>query len=204
MLRKALFSFSAAALISLSAAPIAAAGESEQDAAIAAALTALDAQLPGKLINNPYDIKWRTDGSDRKASVVKSEGAPGGMAYRVTVKKSKKNPWDTATRIPMTQDINKDDVILFSFWARTVKPPKGKETGDIGVNIQRNIEPYDSVLDDRIALGTEWKLHNIAGTASRKYSQDKTQINFNLARAKKVGAANIPDWNDARGDRINA
>jgi type II secretory pathway pseudopilin PulG len=186
MFKRALFSLSAAALISLTASPFAAAGDTEEDAAIAAAIAALDAQLPGKLINNPYDIKWRTDGSDRKASVVKSEGAPGGMAYRVTVKKTKKNPWDTATRIPMMQDINKDDVILFSFWARAAKPPKGKETGDIGVNIQRNIEPYDSVLEDRIALGTDWKLYNVAGTAARKFSQDKTQINFNLARAKQT------------------
>ncbi len=153
---------------------------------IAAALKALDAQLPGTLINNPYDIQWRTDGADKKDSVVKSEGAPGGMAYQVRVKKRKQNPWDTATRIPMTTDIKKDDTILMSFWARSAKPPKGKDVGDISVNIQRNIDPYDSIFEERIELGQDWKLYSVAGTASRDYSMDKTQINFNLARAKQT------------------
>lgn len=162
------------------------AATAQTDDEIAAALAALDAQLPGELINNPYDIEWRTDGSDKKEAVVKSEGAPGGMAYRVTVKKRKKNPWDTATRIPMTTDVEKDDTILMSFWARSAKPPKGKEVGDISVALQRNVDPYDSVFEERIELGQDWKLYSVAGTASRKYSQDKTQINFNLARAKQT------------------
>ena len=53
------------------------------------ALAALDAQLPGKLINNPYDIQWSTVGSDKKEAIVESEGAPGGVAYSVRVKKTK-------------------------------------------------------------------------------------------------------------------
>lgn len=153
---------------------------------VAAALAALDAQLPGTLINNPYDIQWRTDGSDKKEAVVKSEGAPGGMAYRVTVKKKKKNHWDTATRIPMTKSVEKDDVIMLSFWARAEKPPKGKDSGDITVAIQRNIDPYDSIFEERLDIGTEWKLYTLSGKASRNYSDDKTNINFNLARAKQT------------------
>jgi len=97
----------------------------DDDAAIAQALAALDAQLPGKLINNPYDVKWSSYGPDKKDSIVKSEGAPGG-------------------------------------------------------------EPYDSVLDERFAIGKEWKLYNASGTAKRDYAADKTNINFNLARAKQT------------------
>lgn len=182
MFKRAILSLSTAITISIAAAPTAQA----DDPAIQKALEALDAQLPGKLINNPYDIKWRTDGSDKKEAVVKSEGAPGGMAYKVTVKKKKKNHWDTATRIPMTEAIAKGDVILLSYWARAAKTQKGKETGDITVAIQRNIEPYDSVFEERVALGKDWKLYNVAGKANRDYAADKTNINFNLARAKQT------------------
>jgi hypothetical protein len=181
MFKRSILALSAAALVTLSAVTTA-----HADDEMAKALATLDAQLPGTLINNPYDIEWRTEGSDKKDSVVKSEGAPGGMAYRVTVKKRKKNAWDTATRIPMTTDINKGDVILMSFWARTEKPQKGKETGNISVSIQRKIEPYDSVIQEDIDLGTEWKLLSVSGKASRDYSAKKTQINFNLARAKQT------------------
>ena len=181
MFKRATLSLTSAALITLMAAPPVQAQDEIQQA-----LLALDAQLPGKLINNPYDIKWSTDGSDKKEAIVKSEGAPGGMAYKVTVKKRKPNPWDTATRIPMTTSITKDDVILLSFWARAAKPQKGKDKGDISVAIQRNIEPYDSIFEERVALEKEWKLYNLTGKANRDYAADKTNLNFNLARAKQT------------------
>lgn len=181
MFKHTVIALSTATLLTLSVGVTAHADEK-----MAAALATLDAQLPGKLINNPYDIEWRTDGSDQKDAIVKSKGAPGGMAYRVIVKKSKRQAWDTATRIPMTTSIQKDDVILMSFWARAAKPPKGRETGNISVAIQRTVEPYDSIFEEQVDLGTEWKLHSVTGKASRIYSQDKTQINFNLARAKQT------------------
>ena len=108
------------------------------------------------------------------------------MAYSVRVKKSKRKPWETATRIPMTQDIAKGDVIVVSYWARAAKPQKGRETGDITVALQRNIDPYDAVIQERVDLGTEWKLNHVTGTANRDYAADKTNLNFNLAHAKQT------------------
>jgi len=151
-----------------------------------AALAAVEASLPGKLINNPYDIEWRTDGGDKRDSVVKSEGAPGGIAYSVKVKKTKRNPWDIATRIPMTKAVEKGDVLTMHFWARAAKPPKGREAGDVTVTIQRNVEPYDSIIEERMDFETEWKLYSIKGKARSDFSADKTDINFNLARAKQT------------------
>jgi hypothetical protein len=185
MFKQIAISLSTAAFISLGTATIAQADD-EISPEVAAALKALDAQLPGTLINNPYDIEWNTEGSDKRDSVVKSEGAPGGMAYRVVVKKKKRNHWDTATRIPMTKSVEKDDVIMMTFWARAAKPPKGSETGDITVTIQRNIDPYDSVIEERMDIGKEWKLYSLSGKASRDYSDDKTNININLAHAKQT------------------
>lgn len=185
MFKQISIAISSAALLTLGSVTLAHADE-DISPEVAAALAALDAQLPGTLINNPYDIQWRTDGSDKRESVVKSKGAPGGMAYRVVVKKKKKNHWDTATRIPMTKSVEKDDVIMLSFWARAEKPPKGKDAGDITVTIQRNIDPYDSIFEERLDIGTEWKLYSLSGKASRNYSDKKTNINFNLARAKQT------------------
>lgn len=185
MIKHALYAFSLAALMTFSSGTAAFAQDAE-DAAIAAALQALDAQLPGELINNPYDIKWNAVGSDMKQSIVKSEGAPGGMAYKVTVKKTKQNIWDTAIRIPMSTDIAKDDVIMVSFWARAAKLAKGKETGNILAALQRNVEPYDSILEESFEPGMEWKLYSLSGKANRDYSADKTNMNFNLAKAKQT------------------
>jgi len=185
MLKRILLSLSSIILIANSTTPFANANDAN-DAAMQQALEALDAQLPGKLINNPYDIQWSTHGSDKKESIVESKDAPGGMAYQVRVKKKKKDHWETAIRIPMTKSVSKGDVILVSYWARAAKPQKGKETGDISVALQRNIEPYDTVFEDRVNIGKEWKLYNVAGKAKRDYAADKTNLNFNLAHAKQT------------------
>ena len=184
MLKRILISISSALLV-VGITPVAQANDANE-VAMQQALEALDAQLPGKLINNPYKIKWNTHGSDKKEAIVKSEGVPGGMAYKVRVKKKKRDHWETAIRIPMTESVSKGDVILVSYWARATKPQKGKETGDISVAFQRNIEPYDSVFDERVALGKDWKLYNISGKAKRDYTAKKTNLNFNLAYAKQT------------------
>lgn len=185
MCKKQIISLMTAAVLALSPAAFAQ-DSAANDAAMEQALKALDAQLPGTLINNPYDIQWSTIGSDKKESVVKSEGAPGGMAYRVKVKKRKSKPWDIHTRIPMTTSIAKDETILLSFWARMETPPKGKEVGNITVALQRNVEPYDQIFLEDIAPTREWKLYSVTGTASRAYSAEKTQLTFNLARTKQT------------------
>lgn len=158
----------------------------DMDPAMQQALEALDAQLPGKLINNPYDIQWRTDGPDKREKVVEDAGVPGGYAYQVSVRKSKPQPWDIATRIPMTEDIAKGDVILLSFWMRAEKPARNKDTGNVSVALQRNIEPYDSIFDEPIMPTSEWQLYSVAGKAGLDYPQAKTQLNFNLARSRQT------------------
>ncbi len=185
MIRRTLLSLSYVAFLAVSTSVYANAQDAN-DAAMAEALQTLDASLPGTLINNPYDIKWNTEGSDFRQSIVKSEGAPGGMAYSVTIKKTKANIWDTAIRIPMTTDIAKGDVILVSFWARAAKLRKGKDTGIILAGLQRNTEPYDSIAEETFEPGMEWKLYSLAGKANRDYSADKTNMNFNLAKAKQT------------------
>lgn len=185
MMKRAFLSISCTTILAFSG-PGLAQAQDANDAAITAALAALDASLPGKLINNPYEIKWNTEGSDFKEEIVNSKGAPGGMAYSVKVKKRKSNHWDTATRIPMTTDIAIGDVIMVSFWARAAKLKKGKDTGPIVAILQRTTEPYDSIFEEGIDLGKEWKLHNVAGTATRDYSAEETSMNFNLAKAKQT------------------
>lgn len=182
MLKRTFFSLLVASSLTFAAVP----NVHANDAAIQQALQALDAQLPGTLINNPYDIKWKTEGSDKKEAVVEAPGIPGGWAYQVRVKKKKRKSWETATQLPMTTSIVKGDVIKIAFWARSAKPPKGKDVGKITVALQRNVEPYDQIINEPVAPTQEWKLYEFTGTANRDFAADKTNLNFNLAHAKQT------------------
>ena len=182
MIKRTLAALSAAAF--LAAAPAHAADE--VDPALTEALQAIEAAMPGTLINNPFAIEFNVEGGDARGKVFSDDAAPGGAGYRIQVKKKKKNPWDTATRIPMTADIAEGESVLVSFWARGAKPPKGADTATITVALQRNVEPYDSVMNEDIELGPEWKLYTIGGTAARSFPADKGSLNFNLAHAKQT------------------
>ncbi len=181
MFKQTIYSLSCAAMLALSASTPAFASDKAKAVAQAA-----DPVLPGKLINNPYDIQWKTEGSDKREAIVEAPQIPGGMAYQVRVKKKKRNVWDTATRLKMTTSIDKGDKIMVALWARSAKPPKGKDTGTISVALQRNIEPYDQIINEEVDLDQEWKLYKFTGTAARDYAADKTNLNYNLAHAKQT------------------
>ena len=176
----------ALATVALIATPAMAKKKKKVDPAMQAALAALDAQLPGELINNPYSVEWGTEGGNTRTAIVEAPGVPGGMAFQVRVKKKKRNPWDIASRFAMDKDIKEGDVILMKYWARTAKPPKGAETGQVMVSIQRNIEPYDDIFIQDIEPTTEWKEYTASGVAKRDFSADKTNLNYNLAKAKQT------------------
>ena len=181
MLKQSIFLLSIAAAVSISASAPAFAQET-----VKVASSSADPILPGKRINNPYDIRWKTEGSDKREAIVDAPEIPGGMAYQVRVKKKKRKVWETATQLPMTTSIEKGDEIMVAFWARSAKPPKGKDVGKISVALQRNIEPYDQIINEEVALEQEWKLYKYTGTANRDFAADKTNLNYNLAHAKQT------------------
>jgi hypothetical protein len=172
----------ATALLYLSGVP----AQANQDEAIAEALAALDAALPGTLINNPYDLEWKIDGSDAKGKVVKAESIPGGMAYQARIKSSKPNSWDTAIRHTLDVAIDKGDRVQVSFWARTAKPATGAETADFDISVGRNVEPYDTILTETIKPADDWDLYTVTGTANRDFGKGKANVNYNLARARQT------------------
>jgi hypothetical protein len=52
--------------------------------------------------------------------------------------------------------------------------------------LQRDIEPYDQVILERIALDKEWKKYHLSGKANRDYAANVTELNYNLALAKQT------------------
>ncbi len=181
MFKQSICLLSCAAILSLSASVPAFAQTVSSTAS-----TAADPVLPGTRINNPYDIRWKTEGSEKVEKIVDAPEIPGGAAYQVRVKKKKRKVWDIATQLPMTTSIDKGDEIMIAFWARSAKPPKGSDVGTISVALQRNIEPYDQIINEEVALSQEWTLYKYTGTANRDFAADKTNLNYNLAHAKQT------------------
>ena len=151
-----------------------------------AALAALEAELPGTLMNNPIAPGWATYGAEHSTKVLKVPELPGGYAYEVRVKQANRNPWDISVTAPLTAGVNAGDTVLVAFWVRALKPAEQTGTGDIQVRVQQIKEPYSGVAESPVSAGPDWQLHYVKGIASTTYAPGEINIAFNAGRYKQT------------------
>lgn len=143
-------------------------------------------EISGTLLHSPTNIKWNPEGPDKTAKVVESDGVPGGQAIQIRVKRKKKDSWDIRMKAPFDKDIAKGDTIEMYFWLRAAKTPKGQDAGKVDVVIGRDVEPYDTIIVDEIRPTTTWKMYKVSGIAEANFPADKSDMGFNLAKAKQT------------------
>lgn len=182
MTRTRLRTIVAAGLIAGFALPTAVAAQADN----AAALAELDASLPGTLINDPTSLAWDTQGEGLEVDGVTGEGIPGGgAAAHFDVNNPGQNPWSVQVYVPLTADIDKGEVVTFGFWARSAEPPEGSETGRISVRIQKNVDPWPGFGDTQLAIGPEWKWHEVSATATTDVPASNGVLVFQLGGVRQ-------------------
>ncbi|NNU15483.1 hypothetical protein HK107_04000 [Parvularcula sp. ZS-1/3] len=172
-----------AALFGLGAAAPAAA---QDDAAMQEAISALESALKGELLNNPYTTRWSTEGNGVRGKVVRSDTAPGGAAFEVSVKRSFQNAWEGRVTVPLEKDIEKGDMIEVSIYLRAEKLPKSMQAGNVDLQVVRTREPYDNIMSENIRPGSDWQLYTVRGVAGRDFDADQTVFGVNMGSAKQT------------------
>lgn len=153
----------------------------------AAALAALEEQLPGTLMNNPYDTAWKTHGQNHSAKVVRVPEIPGEYAYEARVRQPGRNPWDISVTAPLTGGVAAGDAVLVAFWARALNPSDETGTGTAQVRVQQIASPYTGIAEDNnVVLRPEWQLHYVKGIAAADYGANAINIAFNIASKKQT------------------
>lgn len=151
-----------------------------------AAIAALEAELPGTLINNPVAPGWNTYGGEHATKVVRVSELPGGYAYEVRVKQAHRNPWDVSVTAPLTAGVSAGEAVLVAFWARALKPATETGTGDLQVRVQQTAAPYAGVAESAVSIGPDWQLHYVKGIAPEDRSAADMNIAFNIGRYKQT------------------
>ncbi|MCR9269828.1 MAG: carbohydrate binding domain-containing protein [Hyphomonadaceae bacterium] len=143
--------------------------------------------VPGDLLHNPLAIKWNPEGGNKRVSIVEAEGVPGGQAIQFQIRRRNiKEPWNIRMRAPYEQDVSKGEQIEIYFWARAEKIPRGKDAGRIGVVLGRNVEPYDTVINQEIMPGEDWKMYKVSGLAESDFKVSESDMGFDLAFEKQT------------------
>ncbi len=149
------------------------------------AFDALEASLPGTLINNPLDVDWEMYGEDYRAMVVKAD-IPGGNAYRIRVKKAKDKSWKISANAPVINGVKAGDGVLLVFWGRARKFDKNSGTSTVNVELHQIDEPYHSVAGDEVVLNQHWQLHHISRTAEKSFTADEMGVGFSFGDLKQT------------------
>lgn len=151
-----------------------------------AALAALEAELPGTLLNNPLYPGWNTYGEDKETKVVRADEIPGGYAYEVKIKRKKPNPWDVSVTSTVTSGVTQGDTVLIAIWARATRPDPDRGVGTVQVRLQQTAAPYAGVAETTLSLRPEWQLHYISGIAPKTFDAGEINLAFNGADLKQT------------------
>lgn len=151
-----------------------------------AALAALEAELPGTLMNNPIAPGWNTYGGEHATKVIRVPEVPGEYAYEVRIKQPNRNPWDVSVTAPLNAGVTKGDAVLVAFWARAEKPSEATGAADVQVRVQEIGAPYTGVAEAAMSINTNWQLHYVKGIAPADYKQGDINIAFNVGKYKQT------------------
>lgn len=160
---------------------------SAQDSDNRAALEALDAQLPGDLVNDPSRIDWQSYGADLDASSVVDENIPGGgAARRFEIKRAAEFIYASGTNVPLTESVNRGDTVTIGFYARTIESDEADGNGVLRVRFQRNVEPYPGFGEETLSIGKDWQWYEVSAKAEQKLRSDDGIVALQFGRTRQI------------------
>ena len=176
--KAALASLAAGLLLSATAAPA-------QD--LSPELQALDAKLPGTLINDPSRLDWATQGQGFKQKGITDPAIPGGgAAVEFEIRKADPEPYSIQAFVPLLSKIAKGDTVTIGFYARALSAETADGKGTISVRFQQNADPWPGFGDAQVTVGSEWAWHEVSGISNINIAKDVAVVALQLAGAKQT------------------
>lgn len=162
-------------------------GNASVSFAQSAELRALDAQLPGKLINDPTRIDWEVYGNEVSSDPVIDKSIPGGgAALRVDIRRADAYIYTAGLNIPLTDSISGGDQVTVGFYARTIEARTDDNMGVIRVRFQQNFTPYPGFGEETLSIGNEWQWYEVTAKAEFALRQKDGIIAIQFGRTKQV------------------
>lgn len=152
-----------------------------------AADPALPPQLVGKgiLLNDPAQRDWAVFGSRQttKATVTNVYGRVGTL---MTVGAASANIYDSGAAVPLTGAIAEGARLRIAVLARTVSASTQDGQGKLGIRVQQGQPPFDGFADNMLTIGPNWRLYQVATTASMALPAGTGQLALHTGGAAQV------------------
>ena len=174
-----------AAIVGLAGALALASTATAQD--LSPELQALDAQLPGTLINDPASLDWKTQGLGFKSKGVTDPAIPGGgAAVQFEIPEADPKPYSIQAFVPLVSKIAKGDTVTIGFYGRTLSADTADGKGVVSVRFQQNSDPWPGFADAQVKLGPEWGWHEVSGVSNINIQKEVAVVALQLAGARQT------------------
>lgn len=124
-------------------------------------------------------------GRNQTHSTIDSD-VQGGKAVRITVSAAGTNPWDVTAAAVSNKAVDQGDKLVVAVWLRTEQNGSSTDLGQATLRLQETMAPYTGIATERIAVGTDWTLYFIKGTASRPFEAGALAANVQLASRAQI------------------
>ena len=150
-------------------------------------LQALEAQLPGTLVNDPSRIDWESYGPDFYAESFKDPAIPGGgAARRFHVNKASEFIYTSGANIPLIRNLKRGEPVTVGFWARAVSASTPDGKGVLRVRFQQDVAPYPGFGEKTLAIGPEWEWYEVTAPAEQGLSRKDGIVSLQFGRTRQV------------------
>ncbi len=150
------------------------------------ALSELDGQLPGFLVNDPRSLEWVTYGDRLRSKPVVDAAIPGGGAALKLETVQAGKIYDAGVLVPLIADIEVGRRYTLGFWARALSSDAADKTAQVGVRFQRNLAPYPGFGDTVVTIGETWQFYQVTAVADQTVSRTQALALFQVGARKQT------------------
>ncbi|MBT3380257.1 MAG: hypothetical protein HN742_00910 [Lentisphaerae bacterium] len=147
-------------------------------------LAELKALPAGEVLIAPGDLTVESFHGSDKGGIIAAVTGQDGAALRVSVADECKNRWDVGMGVPCPKAIAKDDVLLVSFWARSLAKGKG-ETAATQLVFRRATKPYKHCLSTTLGVTAEWRCYAMPFSPSYAMEADEGRFYMQFGMRKQ-------------------
>lgn len=141
------------------------------------------AQLPaGKSVLSPQGVaSFQVFGAAAKVAlgVVDVSGQPFERALSAEIKEAGQSPWEVQTTSPITERVEKGDVLLATFYARA-EMEQESGGGETEFVFELNGAPYTKSVSYAVPLTPEWRKVHVRFRSAGSYGPGEAQMIFRL------------------------
>jgi endo-1,4-beta-xylanase len=135
---------------------------------------------PNVVIGDADPLGWAVAGATAQlVEVAPDAGVPATMARRIRVAAATNPPWNAALRSRVsTGAIRRNDVVLASFWLRTVSETPRQSSMYFVAELPRS--PFTGILGGNIGAGPQWTQILLSGRSTADFAPGDIRFTFQL------------------------